>query len=61
MADLKGISPTVCQHHILLEQDAVPVRDPQMKLNPVMKEVVKKEIIKLLDMEMIYPVPESRW
>lgn len=26
-----------------------------------MKRVVKKEIIKLLDMKMIYPVPKRRW
>ena len=27
--DLKGISPTLCQHKINLEDDAKPVRDPQ--------------------------------
>ncbi|XP_057790979.1 uncharacterized protein LOC131008097 [Salvia miltiorrhiza] len=43
LADIKGISPTVCMHRILLEEDAVPVRDPQRKLNPAMKEVVMKE------------------
>ena len=38
--DLKGISPTLCQHKINLEADAKPVRDPQRRLNPKMKEVV---------------------
>ena len=29
--DLKGISPTLCQHKIKLEKDAKPVRDPQRR------------------------------
>ncbi|XP_073125943.1 uncharacterized protein [Henckelia pumila] len=49
LADIKGISPSICMHRILLEDDAKPVREFQRKLNPVMKEVVMKEIIKLLD------------
>ena len=43
--DLKGISPTLCQHKINLEEDAKPVRDHQRWLNPKMKEVVRKEIL----------------
>ena len=46
--DLKGISPTLCQHKINLEADAKPVRDPQQRLNPKMKQVVRKELLKLL-------------
>ncbi len=48
LADIKGISPTLCQHHIVLEEDAKPVRQPQRRLNPPMMEVVKKEIVKAL-------------
>ena len=51
--DIKGISPTLCQHKINLEKDAKPVRDPQQRLNPKMKEVVRKEIIKLLEVGII--------
>ena len=36
--DLKGISPTLCQHKIKLEEDAKPVIDHQRRLNPKMKE-----------------------
>ena len=39
--DLKGISPTLCQHKINLEKDAKPVIDHQRRLNPKMKEVVR--------------------
>lgn len=47
--DLKGISPTVCMHKILMEDNHKPVVQPQRRLNPVMKEVVRKEVMKLLD------------
>ena len=40
--DLKGISPTLCQHKIRLEEYAKPVTDHQRRLNPNMKEVVRK-------------------
>ena len=40
--DLKGISPTLCQHKIKLEKDVKPVVDHQRRLNPKMKEVVRK-------------------
>ena len=59
--DLKGISPTLCQHKINLEEDAKPVIDHQRRLNPKMKEVVRKEILKLLEAVIIYPVPDSQW
>ena len=59
--DLKGISPTLCQHKINLEDNAKLVRDPQRRLNPKMKEVVRKEILKLLEAGIIYPVADSDW
>ena len=59
--DLKGISPTLCQHKIKLEEDAKPVIDHQRRLNPKMKEVVRKEILKLLGAGIIYPVADSQW
>ena len=57
--DLQGISPTLCQHKINLEEVAKPVRDHQRRLNPKMKEVVKNEILKLLEVGIIYPVADS--
>ncbi|CAL8996903.1 unnamed protein product [Prunus brigantina] len=61
LADIKGISPTTCMHRILLEEGAKPTREAQRRLNPPMMEVVKKEIIKLLDCGVIYPISDSRW
>ena len=59
--DLKGISPTLCQHKINMEPDAKPVVDLQRLLNPKMKEVVRNEILKLLEAGIIYPIADSLW
>ena len=59
--DLKGISPTLCQHKIKLEKDAKPVVDHQRWLNPKMKEMVGNEILKLLEAGIIYPIADSQW
>ncbi|CAN6583739.1 unnamed protein product [Malus baccata var. baccata] len=61
LADIRGISPTTCMHRILLEEGAKPTREAQRRLNPPMMEVVKNEIIKLLDCGVIYPISDSRW
>ena len=61
IADIKGISPSTCMHRILLEEGAKPSREAQRRLNPPMKEVVMKEILKLLDAGVIYPISDSKW
>ncbi|PIN20699.1 DNA-directed DNA polymerase [Handroanthus impetiginosus] len=49
IADIKGISPSLCMHKILLEDYQKPSVESQRRTNPITKEVVKKEIIKWLD------------
>ena len=44
-----------------MEPDAKPVVDHQRRLNPKMKEVVRTEILKLLEAGIIYPIADSRW
>jgi len=56
IADIKGISPFVLMHQIHLEENAKTSREPQKRLNPVLKEVVRAEVIKLLDASNIYPI-----
>jgi hypothetical protein len=46
---------------IPMEQDHKPVHEHQRRLNNVMREVVKKEVLKLLKTEVIYPVSDSEW
>jgi len=61
LANIPGISPSFCMHKILLEEDAKPVRQPQRRLNPQLMEVVKKEVTKLLQAGIIYPIFDSTW
>ena len=61
LSDLKGISPSYCMHKILMEDNFKPVAQPQRRLNPTMKEVVRKEVVKLLEAGMIYPISDSSW
>ena len=59
--DLKGISPKVSTHHFYLEEEAKSVRQPQRRLNPHMQEVVRAEVLRLLQAGIIYPIPDSTW
>ncbi|GKD72592.1 hypothetical protein Tco_1330874, partial [Tanacetum coccineum] len=53
--------PHLFAHKIKFEDDAKPIIQRQRQLNPNMKEVVKKENIKLLDARIIYPIKDSPW
>ncbi|XP_024042762.1 uncharacterized protein LOC112099576 [Citrus clementina] len=59
--DIKGINPLICTHRINLEENAKICQQPQRRLNPHMKEVVKTEVLKLLDVGIIYPISDSKW
>jgi hypothetical protein len=59
--DLKGISHVLCTHRIPTDLEITPSREPQRRLNNMIREVVKKEVLKLLHVEIIYPVPHSEW
>jgi hypothetical protein len=59
--DIKGISPSVVMHKIHLEEGTKPSREPQRRLNPSMQEVVRGEVIKLLDAGIVYPISNSKW
>ncbi|CAN6585834.1 unnamed protein product [Malus baccata var. baccata] len=49
LADIKGISPALCMHRIFMEVGTKPTVEAQRRLNPIMKEVVRVEVMKLLD------------
>ncbi|KAL0442216.1 UNVERIFIED_CONTAM: Retrovirus-related Pol polyprotein from transposon.6 [Sesamum radiatum] len=51
----------MCMHRIYLEDNTKPSREPQRRLNPTLKEVVMKEILKLLDAGIIFPISDSAW
>ncbi|GKE90756.1 hypothetical protein Tco_1571851, partial [Tanacetum coccineum] len=58
---IPGICPSFYKHKIQLLDDKKPVVQKQRRLNPNMQEVVKKEIVKLLDTGSIYPIADSPW
>ena len=61
IANIKGISSSTCMHCILLEEGAKPSRQLQRRLNPPIMDVVKKEILKLLKVGVIYLISDSNW
>nr|GEV04279.1 reverse transcriptase domain-containing protein [Tanacetum cinerariifolium] len=61
ISDIKGIDPRFCTHKILMEEDYKPAVQSQRRVNPKIHDVIKKEVIKLLDAGMIYPISDSPW
>nr|GEV81868.1 reverse transcriptase domain-containing protein [Tanacetum cinerariifolium] len=61
ITDIKGIDPRFCTQKILMEEDYKPAVQSQRRVNPKIHEVIKKEVIKLLDAGMIYLISSSPW
>ena len=61
ISDIKEISPSIVMHQIHLEEGAKPSREPQRRLNSILKEVLRGEVIKLLDAGIIYLISDSQW
>ena len=61
ISDLKGINPSICTHHIYQEEESKAVRQPQRRLNPHLQEVVRIEVLKLLQAGIIYSLSDSTW
>nr|GEU66540.1 reverse transcriptase domain-containing protein [Tanacetum cinerariifolium] len=61
ISKIKGIDPRVCTHKILMDDDFKPTVQHQRRVNLKTHEVIKKEVIKLLDARLIYPISDSPW
>nr|GEX65017.1 reverse transcriptase domain-containing protein [Tanacetum cinerariifolium] len=61
ISDIKGIDSRFYIHQILMEEDYKPAVQSQRRVNPKIHDVIKKEVIKLLDARMIYPISDSLW
>ncbi|GJW92640.1 reverse transcriptase domain-containing protein [Tanacetum coccineum] len=61
LSDIRGIDPEFCSHKILLENDYEPSVQHQRRVNPKIHDVIKKEVEKLLDTGLIYPISDSPW
>ena len=58
---MKGIDPNTCKHHIYIEENAKPNRQPQRRMNPNTRQIFKEELQKLLNVNLIYPILDSEW
>ncbi|GJS78828.1 reverse transcriptase domain-containing protein [Tanacetum coccineum] len=61
LSDIKGINPEFCSHKILMEDDYEPAVQHQRRVNLKIHDVIKKEVEKLLDAGLIYPISDSPW
>nr|GEY19498.1 reverse transcriptase domain-containing protein [Tanacetum cinerariifolium] len=61
LSDIKGIDPKFCTHKILIIEDFEPAVQHQQRVNPKIHDVIKQEVLKLLDARLIYPISDSLW
>ncbi|GJX74297.1 reverse transcriptase domain-containing protein, partial [Tanacetum coccineum] len=61
LSDIKGINLEFCTHKILIEEDYKPAVQHQRRVNLKIYDVIKKEVEKLLDARLIYPISDSPW
>nr|GEV58466.1 reverse transcriptase domain-containing protein [Tanacetum cinerariifolium] len=59
LSDIKGIDPEFYTHKILMEDDFEPAVQHQRRVNPKIHDVIKKEVLKLLDAGLIYPISDT--
>nr|GEW61265.1 hypothetical protein [Tanacetum cinerariifolium] len=61
LSDIQGINPKFYTHKILMEEDYKLAVQHQRRVNPKIYDVIKKEVEKLLDAGLIYPISDSPW
>ncbi|GKD72154.1 reverse transcriptase domain-containing protein [Tanacetum coccineum] len=61
LSDIKGINPKFYTHKILMEDDFKPTVQHQRRVNLKIYEVIKNEVLKILDAGLIYPISNSPW
>nr|GEW65912.1 reverse transcriptase domain-containing protein [Tanacetum cinerariifolium] len=61
LSDIKGIDLEICTHKVLMEDDFELAVQHQRRVNPKIHDVIKNEVLKLLDAGLIYPISDSLW
>nr|GFB97932.1 hypothetical protein [Tanacetum cinerariifolium] len=61
LSDIKGIEPEFVTHKIVMEDDFEPVVQHQRRVSSKIHDVIKKEVLKLLDAGLMYPISDSPW
>ena len=44
-----------------MDPNISPIKNPQRRMNPALKDIVKEELQKLLTIGFIYPILNSKW
>nr|GEX40102.1 reverse transcriptase domain-containing protein [Tanacetum cinerariifolium] len=61
LSDIKGTDPEFCTHKILMGEDFEPPVQHQSRVNLKIHDVIKNEVLKLLDAGLVYPISDSPW
>ncbi|GJY82996.1 reverse transcriptase domain-containing protein [Tanacetum coccineum] len=61
ISEIKGIDPKFCTYKIFMEDNVKPTVQHQRRVNQKIHEVIKKEVIKLLEAGLISPISDSPW
>nr|GEX69527.1 reverse transcriptase domain-containing protein [Tanacetum cinerariifolium] len=61
ISDIKGIDLGFYTHKILMEKDFEPAIQHQIRVNHKIYDVIKQEVLKLLEAGLIYPISDSPW
>jgi len=59
--EMTRVHPSMCTHHIYIKEGCKPVRQPQRRMNLVLKDIVKEKLQKWLDARFIYPISDTEW
>ena len=58
---ITGIHLDTCIHHTYTNEEMRLVQQPQRRMNPTLKDIVKEELQKCLATDFIYPISNSNW
>nr|GEW88146.1 reverse transcriptase domain-containing protein [Tanacetum cinerariifolium] len=61
LSNIKGIELDFCAHKILMKECFEPAVQHQRRFNPKIHNVIKQEVLKLLDAGFISPISDSPW
>ena len=61
ITNIHEISPALCMHRIYMEEHYKPSAQHQRRWNRLIKELVRKEVMKWLDDRIVYPISDSKW
>ncbi|RVW78532.1 hypothetical protein CK203_049770 [Vitis vinifera] len=61
ISDLKALALWFYTSTYIWRKKLKPIRQPQRRLNPHLQEVVRAEVLKLLQASIIYPISNSPW